>query len=194
MGGEGRCRRGDAGPRDDGPACLRDERPASEAFQHGAVDGADEDVGGRLRRGGVGRREREAWDVREEGEQVGQGRGRGRGRCCCRLGVGVAAGQLEGGEQPAFRLRRARAVDVQRGEGGGGAAAAGRVRGRERAEDVGVRGLEVELEAPDEGEGVWEEGEEVREEGEAWGGVRVGFGGHAGLRGWRWWRGRRGWV
>lgn len=47
--------------------------------------------------------------------------------------------------------------------------------GGDGGEDVRVRRLEVELDAPDEGEGVWEEGEQMREEGFAGGGVGVDF-------------------
>ena len=47
---------------------------------------------------------------------------------------------------------------------------------------MGVRRLQVELDAADEGEGGGEQGEQVGEEGRVRGGVRVdGWGGHGGL-------------
>lgn len=51
---------------------------------------------------------------------------------------------------------------------------------RKCGKDACVGGVEVELDAADEGEGVGEEGEEVREEGLAGGGVGVDFGGGGG--------------
>jgi len=58
--------------------------------------------------------------------------------------VGGRAGELVGGEDPAFGLGGAGAVDAAGGEGGG---RCGEGRGREGSVDEGVGGGEVVLEA-----------------------------------------------
>jgi len=114
---------------------------------------------------------------------------------------GGSRGKFNRGEEPAFCLWGAGAVEVgdQEGVRGGGRVAIGVIclrnttlRRRRRArgdcrEDLRVGRLKVELDAPHQGEGVWEEGKEMREEGFAGRGVGVDFwrgrgsgGGHCG--------------